>query len=82
MWILFLEFGVDKGFDHHGSENQPCKTARNDGISYNAGYPTAVYYPGQKVVIAHPTKVYTNVIMVMMVETLRHELEAVIMKFY
>nr|XP_039251213.1 uncharacterized protein LOC120328750 [Styela clava] len=49
-------FGLDKGFDYHPIENQPCKTSRNDGTEYDADHRMAVYYPGQQVVLAHPMK--------------------------
>ncbi|XP_078586300.1 uncharacterized protein LOC144868202 [Branchiostoma floridae x Branchiostoma japonicum] len=49
-------FGVDTGYDFTPSENQVCKTARNDVTQYSASHPMAVYYPGQEVVFVHPTK--------------------------
>ncbi|XP_019619934.1 PREDICTED: uncharacterized protein LOC109466643 [Branchiostoma belcheri] len=49
-------FGVDTGYDFTPSENQACKTARNDVTQYSASHPMAVYYPGQEVVFVHPTK--------------------------
>ena len=52
-----VDFGLDRGYDYHVQENKPCKTERNDAEAYTPQYPKATYYPGQKVVIAHPTKV-------------------------
>ncbi|XP_078659922.1 uncharacterized protein LOC144904688 [Branchiostoma floridae x Branchiostoma belcheri] len=49
-------FGVDTGYDFTPSENQACKTTRNDVTQYSASHPMAVYYPGQEVVFVHPTK--------------------------
>merc|ERR1712038_1554899 len=49
-------FGVDTGFDHRPQENSPCKSSRDDNGAYNSDYNMAVYYPGQKVILAHPTK--------------------------
>ncbi|KAI8494221.1 hypothetical protein Bbelb_279810 [Branchiostoma belcheri] len=49
-------FGTDTGYNFHGKEEQPCRTARNDGGAYTADHPMAVYYPGQRVVFTHPTK--------------------------
>ncbi|XP_013396642.1 uncharacterized protein LOC106163560 [Lingula anatina] len=51
-----IPFGTDRGFNHQPTEAQACITERNDGANYNSDYPRAVYYPGQRVVIAHPTK--------------------------
>ena len=66
-WIFFRhghqytpknEFGVDKGYNIiNPPDNAPCRTERNDATAYNNDYPKAVYYRGQTVVIAHPTKV-------------------------
>ncbi len=51
-------FGLDKGYDYNRpSDNKPCRTPRNDNEAYNSDHQMAVYYPGQKVVITHPTKV-------------------------
>ena len=57
--VFFLQdFGVDTGFDNNNvPENNPCQSSRNDNHAYTNEYPMAVYYSGQKVVIAHPTKV-------------------------
>ncbi|XP_067949970.1 uncharacterized protein [Watersipora subatra] len=50
-------FGTDTGYNYvNPQENQPCFTTRDDANAYNSAYPMAVYYPGQKVVVAHPTK--------------------------
>jgi len=47
-------FGNDRGFDYRPQGGAPC---RKDGSSpYSDSYPKAVYYPGQRVVITHPTK--------------------------
>ena len=56
--LCFVDFGIDTGYNYNGvTENKPCRTDRDDTGAYNNEYPMAVYYPGQKVVIAHPTKV-------------------------
>ena len=55
-------FGQDTGYNIiNPPDNAPCKTTRDgDNADYNSEYPMAVYYLGQKVVLAHPTKVYCN----------------------
>ncbi|XP_067949971.1 uncharacterized protein [Watersipora subatra] len=49
------EFGKDTGFDYHPSDPKPCRSIGNID-KYTDDYGSAYYYPGQKVVIAHPTK--------------------------
>ena len=45
------------GFDHKpGQDGKACKTDYS-GSSYSDEYPSAVYFPGQQVVIVHPMKV-------------------------
>ena len=52
------QFGQDTGYDlNRPSDTKPCRTQRNDNEAYDSDHQMAVYYPGQKVVIAHPTKV-------------------------
>lgn len=47
-------FGMDRGFDHKpGMSGSPCKTSTQ---SYSSEYPSAVYYPGQQVILVHPMK--------------------------
>ena len=52
------QFGQDRGYDALSPpEGRPCKTLRDGPNAYNDEHPMAVYFPGQKVVITHPTKV-------------------------
>ena len=52
------QFGADKGYDIiNPPEDAPCRTSRDDVEAYDADHPMAVYFPGQIVVIVHPTKV-------------------------
>ena len=52
------EFGNETGYHIHNPPNMsPCRTARDDTRAYTDEHPMAVYYPGQRVVITHPTKV-------------------------
>ena len=52
------QFGKDTGYDANSPpEGQPCKTSRDDANAYNDEHPMAIYFPGQKVIITHPTKV-------------------------
>ena len=56
-----LTFGHDTGYNIiNPPNNQPCRTPRNDNEGYNNEHPMAVYFPGQRVVITHPTKVRNN----------------------
>ena len=56
--LSLLDFGIDRGFNYNNAqETKPCITARSDSGAYTNEYPMAVYYAGQKVVIAHPLKV-------------------------
>lgn len=49
-------FGEDKGFDHRPqSGTSPCKTGRTFR-DYQADHFSAVYFPGQQVILAHPMK--------------------------
>lgn len=49
-------FGQDRGFDHKpGQSGNPCKTTYS-ASSYSNSYPSAIYYPGQQVVLVHPMK--------------------------
>ena len=51
-------FGQDTGYDKSKpASGSPCRTTRDDTGAYNDQHPMAVYYPGQSVVITHPTKV-------------------------
>ena len=51
-------FGLDFGFDFRGSsQDVACKTTRDDTNAYTQKHPMAVFYPGQKVILVHPTKV-------------------------
>ncbi|CAH1780838.1 unnamed protein product, partial [Owenia fusiformis] len=49
-------FGLDTGYNiNNPPMSAPCRTARDDS-SYDSAHPMAVYYPGQRIVVTHPTK--------------------------
>ena len=51
-------FGTDRGYNiNNPQEAHACRTSRDDAQAYNSEHPMAAYYPGQEVIIAHPTKV-------------------------
>ncbi|CAH1782946.1 unnamed protein product [Owenia fusiformis] len=50
------QHGSDTGFDvNNPPSHAPCRTSRDDS-SYDSLHPMAVYFPGQRIVITHPTK--------------------------
>jgi hypothetical protein len=57
------QFGADKGYNViNPPNNAPCRTRRDDAKAYDGNHPIAVYFPGQNVVITHPTKVQMNLL--------------------
>ena len=56
------QFGADRGYNYQPSNAKACITPRNDAGAYDGEHPMAVYHPGQKVILVHPTKVCNSVI--------------------
>lgn len=58
MALFVSDFGIDRGYNYNNVVNhKACFSAKDDAGAYSKEYPMGVYYPGQKVVLAHPVKV-------------------------